>query len=143
MLLSGSGGPLAASPFASGAEGGDEEQLYRINQAVLPAGQGTAGTHTPEVSTRSCAYEQVALLSQASAAAWQAAHAASLGSGDAVQVLDCQLLQLERLSRCLSDASSQVLELQILEVIASRCRSAQSSCLPSTFSSPASALTAA
>ncbi|KAL4855558.1 hypothetical protein ACK3TF_003891 [Chlorella vulgaris] len=143
VLLSGRGGPLAASPFASGAKGGDGDQLYRINPAVLPAGQGTAGTHTPEVSTRSCAYEQVALLSQASAAAWQAAHAACLGSGDAVQVLDCQLLQLERLSRCLSDASSQVLELQILEVIASRCHSAQSSCLPSTFSSPSSALTAA
>ena len=81
---------------------------------------------------------ECALLARASPAAWQAARdvAAVATEAASAALLDQQLARLEVLSRCLSDASSQVAEICILDAISTSRRATGSSttCSPRRLS---------
>lgn len=73
------------------------------------------------------AAEEVALLSTASPGAWAAAQAvAAVSPASDTSLLDAQLALLDRLSRDLSDASSQIAEVCILDTLANSRRASSS-----------------
>lgn len=106
--------PLAPRPGSAGSQ---------LRQAQAAAVHTLAAA---QAGARAAA-EQVALLSTASAGAWAAAQevAAASPASDA-SLLDAQLAQLERLTRDLSDASSQIAEVCILETLANSRRASSS-----------------
>ncbi|PRW21143.1 hypothetical protein C2E21_8457 [Chlorella sorokiniana] len=106
--------PLAPRP------GSASSQLHHAQAAAV-------STLAAAQAGARAAAEEVALLSTASPGAWAAAQAVAAASpASDTSLLDAQLAQLERLSRDLSDASSQIAEVFILETLANSRRASSS-----------------
>jgi hypothetical protein len=95
----------------------------------MNASSGTLLLQQAQAAAAREAEAECALLAQASPAAWQAAQdvAAMATEAASAALLDQQLARLEVLSRCLSDASSQVAEICILDAINTSRRASGSS----------------